>query len=245
MRRFYNEKIDENTNFFSLSGKEAHHLKTVLRLKTGEEVTFTNGKGFDFLTKIEKLEKNSAEFSIINIFKGKKDSHIKISLGFSMIKGKKNDELIKPLTEIGVFEIIPYISKRSVSDPDEKKKSGKIERWTELAKEALKQCERSYLPKIREVAQFEEIITNTDDYDLKIMFHERTTISSKILLEKYKSPQRILAIVGPEGGFTDEEKQAAVNFGFETISLGPRILRAETASLTAAFLCQHLFGDIQ
>lgn len=245
MRRFYNEKIDENTNFFSLSGKEAHHLKTVLRLKTGDKVIFTNGKGLDFLAEIKNLEKNSADFSVIEIIEGKKDSHVKISLGFSMIKGKKNDELIKPLTEIGVFEIIPYISKRSVSDPREKKKSGKIERWTELAKEALKQCERSYLPKIREVSHFEEIIANSKNYDLKIMFHERTAISSKTLLEKYKNPQKILAIVGPEGGFTDDEKEAAINYGFETISLGPRILRAETASLTAAFLCQHLFGDIK
>ncbi|MCB9481480.1 MAG: 16S rRNA (uracil(1498)-N(3))-methyltransferase [Desulfobacteraceae bacterium] len=244
MRRFYNEKIDENTNFFSLSGKEAHHLKTVLRLKTGEEVIFTNGNGLDFLVKIKDLEKNYAEFSVIDIFKGKKDSHVKISLGFSMIKGKKNDEIIKPLTELGVFEIIPYISKRSISDPGEKKKTGKTERWAELAKEALKQCERSYLPRIRDVSQFEDVISNSDDYDLKIMFHERTTISSKTLMEKYMNPKKIIAIVGPEGGFTDEEKEAAINFGFETISLGPRILRAQTASLSAAFLCQHLFGDI-
>ena len=244
MRRFYNEKIDENTNFFSLSGKQAHHLKNVLRLKNNDQVIFTNGKGLDFLVEIKNIEKNSADFSVLEIFKGKNDSPVKISLAFSMIKGKKNDELIKPLTEIGVHEIIPYISKRSVSDPHEKKKLNKIERWSDLAKEALKQCERSYLPEISEVSSFEKIISESKKYDLKIMFHERTKISSKTLLNKYNNPKKILAVIGPEGGFTEEEKQAALDAGFETISLGPRVFRAETACITSAFLCQHLFGDI-
>ncbi|MGE4519121.1 MAG: 16S rRNA (uracil(1498)-N(3))-methyltransferase [Desulfobacteraceae bacterium] len=244
MRRFYNEKIEENTKLFSLSGKEAHHLKNVLRLVQGEKVVFTNGKGRDFISEIVKIDKNEIKFSVIDSIEGKNDPPKKISLGFSLIKGKKNDELIKPLTEIGINEIIPYTSKRSVSDPDEKKKSGKIERWTELAKEALKQCERSILPDISKVRSFEEILDESRNYDLKIMFHERITVKSSVLNEKYKNPEKIMAIIGPEGGFTDEEKEAALNAGFETISLGPRILRAETASIAAAVLLQHLFGDM-
>ncbi|MDY0132579.1 MAG: 16S rRNA (uracil(1498)-N(3))-methyltransferase [Desulforegulaceae bacterium] len=244
MRRFYNEKLDETTSSFSLSGKESHHLKNVLRLKENDEVIFTNGKGMDFLTKIVKLEKNETHFSIFSASKGKSDSPVEISLGFSMIKGKKNDQLIKPLTEIGVFEIIPYISKRSISSPDKKKISNKIERWAELSKEALKQCERSTLPKIKDLKSFDEIIEASKNYDLKIMFHERITIPSSKLLDKYKNPKKILAITGPEGGFTDNEKEAALKAGFETISLGPRILRAETASIAAAVLLQHIFGDL-
>jgi 16S rRNA (uracil1498-N3)-methyltransferase len=244
MKRFYNEKLEPDSKFFTLTGKEAHHLKNVMRIKPGETVIFTNGKGLDFKAYIESIENNIINFSVTECIKGEKDSFLNLSIGFSIIKGKKNDELIKPLTELGVTEIIPLVSTRTVSDPGEKKKSNKTARWREISKEAIKQCERSFLPNICEISDFKEIISSAENYDLKILLYERGDISIKTLKEKYNNPKNVLLITGPEGGFTDDEVKAAELNGFEKITMGPRILRAETAVLSSCVVCQHLFGDI-
>lgn len=244
MKRFYNENLEIGSKFFTIKGKEAHHLKNVMRIKPGETVIVTNGKGLDFKAYIESMENNYINFSVKESIKGKRDSFLNLSIGFSIIKGKKNDELIKPLTELGVKELIPFVCTRTVSDPAEKKKSNKTARWREISKEALKQCERSVLPDICEITDFKEIISSDKNYDLKILLYERGDISIKTLKEKYNNPKNVLLLTGPEGGFTDDEVKAAEAKGFEKITMGPRILRAETAVLTSCAIFQHLFGDI-
>lgn len=244
MKRFYYENISHDSKEILISGNQAHHIKNVLRIKDNETVIITNGKGFDFTGEITYINKKEILFKIESADKGTKDSDIEIDIAFSLLKGKKNDELIKPLTETGINKILPFISQRTVSAPPKNKQVNKVERWQEIAKESIKQCERSVIPHIEDIAEFFEILNISRNYDLKILFYERSSIPLKNINNKYNNPKKILIMLGPEGGFTEDEVNMCEKYGFEQISLGPRILRAQTACVCASFLCQHLFGDI-
>jgi len=245
MRRFYNDKLTEAGGIVIVSGREAHHMKNVLRLKPGDEIIFTDGRGFDYYSEIILFDGKNIEINVKKKILNSNESSVDLILGISMIKGKKIDELIKPLTEIGVKGIYPFISRYSVVDIDNKKKKNKVERWVEISKEALKQCERGLLPEIAPVSDFKTILNNTDDFDLKIMFYERSDTKIETIYKSYEDVKKVLVLTGPEGGFSDDEVLLAKKNDFKILSLGPRILRAETAILSSAVLCQHLFGDIK
>ncbi len=245
MKRFYHENIDSNSKKLLISGKEAHHINNVMRIRTSEKIAVTDGRGFLYEAVVKKINKNEILLEIVDKKKEDRESPIKITIAFAMLKGKKTDNLIKPLTETGVSKIIPFISERSVSLPDERKKKNKRLRWIELSKESLKQCERTMLPDIYEIETFEKVLLEADNYDLKILFYERSLIPLKKICKKYKNPEKIFILTGPEGGFSEKEFFLAKEKGFEESSLGPRILKAETAAVCSAFLCQHLFGDIK
>jgi 16S rRNA (uracil1498-N3)-methyltransferase len=141
---------------------------------------------------------------------------------------------------------MPFFSERSVPRPDNKRLADRTERWQKIARESFKQCHRSVLPQIDAPVSFDEMLAQGQFCDVNIIFWEDETRSLKRTLaaDRTKSVNRILVVLGPEGGFTSREIDRTKDAGFTVAGLGPRILRAETASLAACTLMQYIFGDL-
>lgn len=154
------------------------------------------------------------------------------------------DTLIRQLTELGIDRWVPFYAARSVPAPSQKGLGKRIDRWEKIAIEAVKQCRRGRLPQIRPAGNFNQLLEVSDAYDLKIMFWEDTPQAFSIPATVPHTPKQVLLVVGPEGGFEIDEVRQARAHGFLTTGLGPRILRAETATLAALTLVQYGFGDM-
>ena len=154
-------------------------------------------------------------------------------------------EIIRQITELGIYRWIPFPARRSVSRLDRKRLSSRIERWERIAKESLKQCGRNESPAITSADSFEAMLSLSDGFDLKIIFWENATeILSDASTSHVKPAKQIFMAIGPEGGFTEAEIEKTAACGFKVLSLGPRILKSDTATVAACVLVQYLYGDL-
>jgi len=246
LRRFFVENIIPGTNVLSITGKEARHIVNVLRMKKGETLILMDGKGQLFEATIEELHYKEVKAKINKPIPSPPPSPIEISLGQALIKSHPMDYLIQKVTELGISSIHLFYSERTVIKvkPDHLRK--KMDRWIEIMKSACKQCGRSTLPILNPPLTFEELIKNAPDKNtLKILLWEyEGKVDLKKLLRSVSPLPHILAIVGPEGGFTQNEINLAREAGFQIISLGNRILRTETAAVSLISIIQYEWGDL-
>ncbi len=245
MRRFFIEKKYINDNSARITGKEVNHLKNVLRLNIGENVNVFDGTGIEYYAVITAIEKDAITIDLKNQFMSTLDSPVKVTIGQGFLKDRKMDTIVRNLTELGMVRWIPFMGSRSIPKPDQKRLAKRKERWQEIAKESLKQCKLSRLPEIHDTVSYDRLLELSDECDVKIFFWEEETISLSIIQKEIKkTPESIFIMLGPEGGFTEEEASKAKEKGFITASLGPRVMKADTASIAALTLVQYLFGDI-
>ncbi|MFC1788864.1 RsmE family RNA methyltransferase [Thermodesulfobacteriota bacterium] len=245
MRYFFIEPDKSTGSNFVITGSDARHIKTVLRLKSGDKLGLFDGKGFEYEAKIVDLSTGRVAVSVIRRFLSTAESSVQITVAQGFLKEKKMDGLVRQLSELGIIKWIPFIAERSIPRPDKKQLSARTKRWEKISREAIKQCKRGCIMKIGDTVSFEEILNLSQTADLKIAFWEDDL---QPLNAKLPGPDgkinKIYALLGPEGGFTKQEIESARARGFVTASLGPRILRAETATVAACVLLQHLFGDM-
>lgn len=246
MRRFFIEKVVPATNFLSLTGKEARHIIDVLRMKKGEKLTVMDGKGHLFESTIEDLNYKEVKVRIDKGISPPPPSPIEISLAQALIKSHPTDYLIQKTTELGISSIRFFYSERTVIKLKPDHLRNKMDRWTEIMKSACKQCGRATLPTLNPPLPFEELINNAPDKNmLKILLWEDENKKDlKKLLRSMSRLPRVLAMVGPEGGFASNEINLAREAGFHIISLGNRILRAETAAVSLVSIIQYEWGDL-
>jgi 16S rRNA (uracil1498-N3)-methyltransferase len=246
MRYFYIEPAALRKAPFVLEGSEARHIKNVLRLKPGSRICLVDGEGFEYPAIIQRFLADRVELEITDKRQGKMESPVRINVAQALLKEKKMDRLLRHLCELGIARWIPFISERAVPIPGAKRLSARMERWKKIVQESVKQCHRAKLPQISETKTFEDILDDEQSYDVKIVFYENeeATFNSLISSSEQASPQNILLILGPEGGFSDGEIEKARTAGCLIAGLGPRILRAETATIAACTLAQFLFGDM-
>jgi len=246
MRRFFIEQTKITSTKIFITGSDAAHIKKVLRMKSGDRIGLFDGRGFEYEARIENLLAESVEVSITKRFLSASESPVQIIVAQALLKDKKMDILARQLTEIGITKLIPFTSIRSVPRPDKKRLSERRKRWEKIAIEALKQCRRGHVTEIGETITFNDVIKIDDECDLKIVFWENESkpISNAVKQVHDRHYRKILAVLGPEGGFTEKEIEDARACGFVTASLGPRILRAETAAVAACTILQYLFGDM-
>jgi len=244
MRRFYIKNIPAVSGEMEIEGQQAKHLKSVLRMKTGSEIILLDGSGHEYTGLIKEFSGQNAIIKIIN----KSDKYIEpatyISIAIGFLKENKIDDLIRPLTELGVNEILPFISERSVSRPSQDKIDKKIERWNKISSESIKQCNRATKPEISSFNNLFDLIEYSAHYSKKIIFYEKN--SESFLVSDYINsgcvkPESVMIIIGPEGGFSEKEIILALKNEFESYSLGNGILRAETAVICAASIVQYLY----
>ncbi len=243
MQKFLIPQKKINGNKAKITGQDAKHITKVLRMRPKDKILFTDGNGRDFISTITEISSQEVMLDITETINSKFESPVQITIFQGMLKDSKMDTLVRHLTELGIYAWTPLLCKRSIPRPDKKRIDSRLKRWEKIAIEALKQCNRSILPKINKPVTFPDIIENCSKFDLKITFWENATLPVNSL-KKNKNIKKIGILIGPEGGFSKEETALAEKAGFQTLWLGPRVLRAETASITACSLIQHYFGDI-
>jgi 16S rRNA (uracil1498-N3)-methyltransferase len=246
MRRFYAAPNQFTQNSIKLSLEESKHLRDVLRLREGDEVSVFDGEGKEYSCSVEKTGrgKEPAELTVIGESKPPApESKLDLTLAIALLKGEKFELVIQKATELGVNKIIPLLTLRSdikIKKPEEAAK--KIERWRRVALEAVKQCGRARIPEISATIEFSEFINSIDSATLFFSEREGKSLSEpKIPVSR---TDKITALIGPEGGWDDSEIRLAENAQASIITLGGRILRAETAGIVVAALLQNLYGDM-
>lgn len=248
-RRFYAPPaaFSADGQTVTLSDNEAHHLHSVLRLTAGDEVQVFDGIGSEFQCAVERSQKSSASLRILaKVEPTCPESRLALTLAMVLLKGEKFDLVIQKATELGVNTIIPVDSERSdvrIKSSDDVTK--RMTRWDRIAREAAKQSGRSAFPKIAQPLSFLQLMEAGEEAPLKLMFSERDGQSLGQFLETDPiSHKSISVLVGPEGGWTDDEIELAGKNNWTIVTLGGRILRAETAAISAVTLIQHRFGDL-
>lgn len=238
MRRFYAPKENFQNDKIVLSLEETRHLRDVLRLRESDTVQIFDGAGREFFCEIEAIAKKETILKIIReIPPSAPESNLDLTLAVALLKGEKFDLVIQKAVELGVSTFTPLVTKRT--DVKLKDAEKKIERWRKIILEASKQCGRAKLMKIEAPLEFEKFV-KTFLAETRILFSERGGESFSAL----EPAERILAVTGAEGGWENAEIEFARTNGFQIVTFGGRILRAETAAIAVTAVLQNRLGDL-
>lgn len=243
MYHFFAEPSQIKEKMIYIQGPDVNHIQHVLRMKPGEQVSVSDGQGKEYLCEIDCYEQGTAVLKILSIGSGEGELPSRIFLFQGLPKGDKMELIIQKAVELGVYEVIPVATKRTVVKLDPKKAGKKTERWNAISLSAAKQCRRSLVPKVRQVMTFGQALSYGADLDTLLMPYEweQDMEKTKNVIAALKPGQSIGVFIGPEGGFEDSEAERAVREGAIPITLGKRILRTETAGLVAvSVLMYHL-----
>lgn len=244
MVRFYVPQPRIEKGRLKIEGNEVRHIRRVLRLKARDSITIFDGSAKEYEGTIVEEAPSSVVIVIQNILPSKRESRLEVTLAQSLLKGEKMDYLIQKATELGIKEIIPFFSSRSIPLLEKSRVLKRYHRWKRIAVEASKQCGRGVVPKIEPLKDYLEMLQNASQYSLRLILWEREGERLKEVLERSKEKAKIFFIVGPEGGLSEEEVEYAKRMGFIPVTLGNRILRSETASLCFLSILQYEWGDI-
>ena len=238
MRRFFaiSEQFTEKNVVLNVD--ETRHLRDVLRLRVGEKVAVFDGTGREFSAEIETIGKKESILKIIEEIAPKSpESNLNLTLAVAILKGEKFDLVIQKAVELGVSKFVPIITKRC--DVKLKDADKKLERWRKIILEASKQCGRAKLMEVESPVNFDSLVKKSNGENF-VLFSERNGENFSAI----KSSLNFTAIIGSEGGWEDSEIESAKQNGFQIITLGGRILRAETAVIAISALLQNHFGDL-
>lgn len=243
MHQFFVEPQNIQGKKIYITGSDVNHIKNVLRMQVGEELNISNGvDGKEYRCAIEEIGDE-----IVCELRFVKEDNVelpsKVYLFQGLPKSDKMELVIQKAVELGVYEVIPVAMSRCVMKLEPKKVASKIARWQGIAESAAKQSKRAIIPQIHEPMTFKQAIQYASDLEVKLIPYEMAEgiEYTKNIISKITPGQSIGFIIGPEGGIDDTELKAAVEAGFESITLGKRILRTETAGLTVmSILMYHL-----
>lgn len=248
MHRFFVDPANIRNEEVLLEGDDFKHLKLVLRLRPQDTIHVFDGSGTEYVATISSINESNALAKIQSLYKSDTEPKVRVTLFQGVPKGDKMDLIIQKTTELGVYRIVPVITDRTVVKINEKDKAKKTTRWSKIAKEAAKQCQRAYVPEIFQPVNFGEISEYIRGFDASVLLYENE--SKKCLKEVLKcytinKIEDISIIVGPEGGFTDQEIESYRKWGgYDTAGLGRRILRTETASIAALSIILYELGEM-
>jgi len=242
-RFFYTQKQLEDKNTVVLSGEDTHHLLCVLRVSAGESLELCSETGECRQAEILSTEKNSV-LCRLGDFLPDSEASVQFSVAFGLLKGEKAEFVLQKATELGAAGFIPFISRRTVVRPD-KDMENRRQRWQKIIRSAAAQSRRSIIPSIQQPVSWQQLLELAKTFDKAILFWEREG-EGRIcgVLKNILPRSRVLLVTGPEGGFSDEEAAAAKSYGLESVTLGPRILRAETAALAALAVSLYQAGEM-
>ncbi len=220
-------------------------MKTVLRLKAGDSIELLDGSGGVYTGKVVTMDKRViAEITLVVSVDSNEKSALWVGQG--MLKAKKMDSVVQKCTELGVERFTPFISSRCQGRPDARQMQKKHERWSRIIEESCKQCFRPRPMELVEPIPFHEplLLNSEGSNELKLVFWEEEHTTRIEDLPPLIEHDRIRILLGPEGGITHDEIELARSSGWQTVSLGSRILRAETATFASVSIIQHLLGNM-
>lgn len=238
MFNFFVDDSKRQGDIFYIDGTDFNHIKNVLRMRVGDEL-LVSSLGKSHLCEIESLDGDTAKVKITCENYQSTELPVEIILFQGLPKADKLELIIQKTVELGVTRIVPVEMSRCVVKLDEKKKNTKVSRWQAIAESAAKQSKRTVIPEIGNVLTFKQMLEEAKALDLFLVPYENKDgmAATKAALDKIKSGMKVGILIGPEGGFEEAEVEAAALVGGEAISLGSRILRTETAAITATAMC--------
>lgn len=243
MQHFFVTPDQVQGDRITILGSDVNHMKNVLRMHIGEQVTINDGNNISYLCRVESYQEDSAILHIEKEQMTDTELSSRIYLFQGLPKQDKMELIVQKAVELGVYEVIPVATKRAVVKLDEKKALKKVARWQQIAEGAAKQAARGYIPKVHDLMNYKEALSYAEDLDVVFIPYELAEgmKETKRLIEEIHPGESIGIFIGPEGGFEVEEVEAAIAMGARSITLGKRILRTETAGLTTlSILMFHL-----
>jgi len=246
MRRFFIDEIPSRHGSFAITGAEAKHMTRVLRMGPGERFVLLDRKGARFEAVIEEVSRHHVLVHLETPLPAPGPSPVHMTLCQALLKSQHMDLIVEKTSELGVDRILPYVSERTVVKVEGDKAHRKLRHWEEIAQSAAKQSDRALPAEIGPIYSFGELLAVlSKESALKILLWEQEGIRSlKPFLRSVSPAPKVLALVGPEGGFSEREAKEAGEAGFVSVSLGCRILRAETAAISLVTIIQYEWGDL-
>ena len=235
MNQFFVEPGQIQDKKIIITGKDVNHIKNVLRMKIGEELSVSNGcDGKEYRGIIEEFTDDAVVCALAFVKEDGVELPSKVYLYQGLPKADKMELIIQKAVELGVYEIIPVATKRAVVKLDEKKSKSKIARWQAISEAAAKQSKRAIIPNVADVLSFKEALKECQKAKVKVIPYELAEgmDKTKEIISDLKPGQDVAIFIGPEGGFDDAEIEAAMEAGVIPVTLGKRILRTETAGFT-------------
>lgn len=231
MDYFYASPENISRETVEIAGEEFTHLAHVMRKKEGDVIRVVDGRGTAYDVTLTTIKKKIAVGRIDASYQNHNEPELKVAIAIGILKNPSRfDFLVEKVTELGVCEIIPMTTGRTIP------RRAKVDRWQKLALAAMKQCGRSFLPEVAELQPFSDVFGKIRAYDVALVCHESAKVISALADVLHGNPKSILMLIGPEGGFSEEEFSSCVRAGCVAVSLGPRRLRTETAAIAAAAL---------
>ncbi|TYZ27220.1 16S rRNA (uracil(1498)-N(3))-methyltransferase [Selenomonas caprae] len=244
MRRLFYKGILADT--VEITGSDAHHLMHVMRAKAGQEIILVDDENQVARMEMTAFREDAVTLTLLERLEADTESPIDLVLAQCLLKSDKMDMVVQKAVELGAVGVIPVRSQNCVVRYDAKKAAARQQRWQKIADEAAKQCGRTALLAVDSVTDIKALIAaekECEDSVLVFFYENEDTQTVKEYLRQIKS-RRIVLLVGPEGGFSLDEAKAVEEAGGKSVTLGPRILRAETAALTAMSVVQYECGDL-
>ncbi|WP_372996706.1 16S rRNA (uracil(1498)-N(3))-methyltransferase [Lutispora sp.] len=246
MHRFFVDIDNIKRDSIVITGEDVAHISRVLRLKTDDEIVICDGQGMDYYVAIEDMNKYAVRTRVLKKEPSKAEPMINVILYQGIPKGAKMDVIIQKCTELGISKIVPVVNVRNVVKlSDEKDERKKVDRWQRIALEAAKQSGRGIIPRIEMPIEYERALDEAAELDLAIIPYELEKNNTLKEIIHGKDIRYMGVFIGPEGGYEDKEIAAALKKGIKPVTLGPRILRTETAGSTVLSCIMYEFDEMQ
>lgn len=233
MPRFYVDDCSEFDKSITITGEDVNHIKNVLRLHVGDEITIGDGHSKDYICNISEIATDYILADIVDVQSNAAELPVRIVLFQGMPKSDKMELIIQKATELGVAEIVPVMTKRTVVKLESKKEAKKIDRYNAIAMSAAKQSGRGVIPVVKDFMTFKQALAYAKELDMNMIPYENAKgiAYAKEVVASVSQYKSLGIFIGPEGGFAKEEVDLAMEMGAKCITLGNRILRTETAGL--------------
>ncbi len=242
MPRFFVDSVESDN--IEITGNDARHIALSLRMRCGEKLVLCDGKSREALCEIADICPESVVLNVVSREDSAAEPKTRVVLYQALPKFDKLEYIVQKAVELGVSKIVPVMTSRCISRPDEKTMAKKLERLRKIADEAAKQSGRGRLPEVGELLSFKNAVKQMSTAGLSIFFFEHAKYPLRGCMEKYHGGE-IAVLVGSEGGFSEEEAAFAEENGLLCASLGPRILRCETAPVAALSAIMYAAGEME
>jgi 16S rRNA (uracil1498-N3)-methyltransferase len=236
--RIYTPQALATNSTLELAEAQSHYLGKVLRMQAGRELILFNGEGGEYTADISAVSKKAVTVNVKDFLADNRQSHLQLELAIGVSRGERMDWVLQKATELGVTKITPLMTERTEVKLGGERADKKLEHWQQIIISACEQCQRNLLPELSAPQNYAEWV-KICDADFKFVLHHRD--SKK--LPQDKTTQSVALLIGPEGGLDDDEIAQAIAQNFAPLTLGPRVLRTETAPVAAISLVQYLWGD--
>lgn len=245
MARFFVSPEQVKSGHITISGPDVRHITQVLRMGAGDIITVLDGEGRAYEARIENVSRDKVRCEILEQGQAGGEPPVRVTLVQGISKGDKMDLVMQKGTELGVTSLIPVICRYSVVKMTPRKAAERRDRWQRIAVEAAKQCRRSVVPRVATPATWQEALEDIPQEAVALMPYEgETDQKMRDVLRKLDAPSEVFIFIGPEGGIHPEEFEMAQWRGVIPVTLGPRILRTETAGLAALAMVLYEWGDL-